>query len=49
MSVPTAEYYHCLFVRVQKKAAGGWFVRRVLLAGFWWLIRSERKVLLPGG
>jgi hypothetical protein len=26
-----------------------WFERKVLLAGGWWLICSERKVLLDGG
>jgi hypothetical protein len=37
------------------RLAGGWWLvlisseRRVLLAGCWWLVRSERKVLLPGG
>jgi hypothetical protein len=35
--------------------AGGWWLvlicceRKGLLAGCWWLVCSERKVLLPGG
>jgi hypothetical protein len=35
--------------------AGGWWLvlvcseRRVLLAGCWWLVCCERKVLLAGG
>jgi hypothetical protein len=33
------------------RMAGGWFVPRekVLLAGCYWLVCSERKVLLTGG
>jgi hypothetical protein len=37
------------------RLAGGWWLvlvcseRRVLLAGCWWLVCCERKVLLAGG
>jgi hypothetical protein len=40
---------HSLFVWL---VADGWcwFVQReVLLAGYWWLVRSERKIMLAGG
>jgi hypothetical protein len=37
------------------RLAGGWWLMlvcseiKVLLVGCWWLVCSERKVLLPGG
>jgi hypothetical protein len=42
------------FIRPVRFAGGWWLmlvcsVRKLLLAGCWWLICSERKVLLAGG
>jgi hypothetical protein len=42
-------------IRQHVRLAGGWWLvlvcseRRVLLAGCWWLVCCERKILLAGG
>jgi hypothetical protein len=39
----------CSFDWWLRAGAGLFFERKVLLAGCWWLVWSERKVLLAGG
>jgi hypothetical protein len=54
--LPDDWYWFTLREKYCSVIAGGWFVlrenyseRRVLLADCWWLVCSERKVLLSGG